>query len=260
MNNAVAEYFALECDLIRSFVVFLIYLSIVLNPVEAMAVFGSSSFCICQTGDNPGNQVLFFQAGCVLWLAANRCIGGSIQPVSEKITLPSKTRHLYVGYVGHWGSSEELVSYLDQFISPILSRGLESVYIDNTACFAMDNPTLVLNWLSSARKNFSGKIEIVGNQTLSIGMWQPMYWGKANFSAKVVSNIEHAQYPACVIYENQRCVGTLRIQEGETGLCTDANGRTRRLMCTPREFVHYYTDEFGQPNSWTEVMHVWSAK
>jgi len=191
-----------------------------------------NSLCICQVGEEPAREIGVYVAGCRVWFEANNCLASLTQPLSRPIHLPENIRHLKLGYVGHWESSVEMQTFLKDRIEPLLPR-LDSLKIDNTACKAMNEPQLISDWIKSITPRFQTEISIIGNQTTSIGMWQPFApWLRSNFAVQVSTKNPEPQLPQCRNFYHRRCIEE---QHGESGRCLDLNSQVRTLTCGFRQ-------------------------
>jgi len=217
-----------------------------------LGLFSLSAFadvCICQYpkedakyGGGYKGEIGFYKMGCSLWLVGERkCRKNKIMDINiplteyldeldEELEEGEKVR---VGYVGHWGSSSELVDYIKNEIVPVTKKYNVPVSVENTACYGMEDPQLVSKYLHSLYSNESNYITVEGTQTTSIGMWDKVSFAfrKADLVAFADSREEAAIYPKCEEFLNRRCTG---FQEGDVGLCVDELGNKKELLCNGR--------------------------
>lgn len=243
----------------RLFLTALIWVASVISMPPTAGAVSLSTQCVCITGTQPYLWVPFFKAGCALWLAENLCLRGTIQPMDRPIRLDSfSSEELRLGVVAERDFSTDFIAFLEQRISPLLTLGAKGNFsvlrIDDTACNGLRNPESVYSWLEQASKVFKGKIEIKANQTISLGMWRPFFPGRPNFTA-IARSGEPYQLPACSDYAGHRCAEGP--QGGMSAECRDINGQILTLRCASSESLHFYIDEFGSPQSWSEHLFYW---
>jgi hypothetical protein len=203
------------------------------RPPEAKS---NERFCLCQVGTEPAWQVPFFKSGCSIWFLKNSCTNFATASIAEHVDqiVPNDTKNLFIGYVGHWGSSYELRNYLNEQIIPLSKvRSIETITVDNTACYSMSPPEVIQTWLIQNRETFKDKqLSIKGNQTLSIGMQQPFFWGKGNFWASVDSESLEITYPNCKEFETNYCTAD-QFRGRAFGTCIDrASNKLKDLHCS----------------------------
>ncbi len=182
---------------------------------------GLDDLCICQTGSEPREQVPAFFAGCEAWLNLQMCVRKKIvsisKPLIDVVDKGMKPRSIKVGYVGHWGSAEESVQYLSSEILPVIKKYDVSIKVDNTACLAVDNPYVIMDYLNSITEG--PRIRFLGNQAISTGMWDKFLPGRNNFWAKIDGKKKEVTFPSCKSFEKKICFGMF--QGGEKGICHD---------------------------------------
>lgn len=212
--------------------------------------------CFCETGNYPENQIGFFEMGCNIWLGSqNDCDETQIVPYYhtkyEDMKLSCQGGEVAIGYVGHWGSSSELVYYLNSIVLPAMKTHDVSVYVDNTACSAMNHPEIVQDAVRNIASEVNKELIVQGNQVLSIGKWDVVAGGSSNFSAIASSNSESVIYPSCSNYRDKPCFSG--IQNGQTGQCEEKNGHLTELVCCETEIDNHQM--FIK-----ETMYLWSER
>jgi len=195
--------------------------------------------CVCQTGASPEYQIPFFQLGCIMWLATKSCNKKEMisvrDDISNEIPKESEGHTLHLGYVGHWGSSSQLIRFVENNVAPVIKEKDMSLKLDNTACNAMDDPELVKEYVDTRGLANPGRtIELKGNQTISIGGWNAVTFGDANLNAIVKNKKQKSILPQCKEFKNEFCVGLF--QEMEVGRCVDKNGKEKLLFCKEKKF------------------------
>jgi hypothetical protein len=199
----------------------------------------SSTCCICQTGLQPTNEIHWFKKGCKLWLSKQKnCSTKSVEPIQENDLVSSALKceggAVKLGYVGHWGSSSQLIDYLSESLIPTAKAYKVDIDYDQTACTSMDNPKLIEDFFSEL--NIESKITVKGNQVTSTGMWDDVLPHKTNFWARINSRDQRIEFPLCTSFENKRCFG--KYQKNETGFCINGE-ETLRLECTKISNIVY---------------------
>jgi hypothetical protein len=187
--------------------------------------------CVCQVGDSPSSHVPFFYAGCATWLMKRECHSRTIVSINKNDFFQYlRYPHLRLGYVGHWGSSQQLIRYLDeQIVTAAESGQFKSISVDNTACYALESPSSIQNWMQKFLLRFPNiSLRIRGNQLLSIGEWQTFLFQKANIQAAVSSQLSTPAYMSCKELENLRCIKTLHL--GSRAKCEE-KGKLVDLSC-----------------------------
>ncbi|MCT4642016.1 MAG: hypothetical protein N4A33_06920 [Bacteriovoracaceae bacterium] len=209
-----------------------------------------ADICICQYpkedahyGSGQSIEVPLYKMGCRLWLTLKkncrrkkiRDINNSLEDLLDKQLNDGET--IKLGFVGHWNHSQELVDYIEDKITPLVTKYKKSSFeLDNTACNAMDNPMLVQKKIQELPFDKEQYIKVVGNQTISIGMWDKLSirFRKTDLIAIADSRSQEFQYPACSTYLGKRCTG---FQNGEKGFCSK-NGEKKEIVC------HNFVKEF----------------
>jgi hypothetical protein len=199
----------------------------------------SDTCCICQTGLKPTNEIHWFKKGCKLWLSKQKnCSSKKIEPI-DKVDLVNSALKceggvVKLGYVGHWGSSSELIDFLSKSLVPTSKAYKVDIDYDQTACTSMNNPALVEDFFDSL--NIENKITVKGNQVTSTGMWDDVLPHKTNFWAKINSHEKKIQFPKCSNFKNKTCFG--KYQKNETGICLDGEEEVI-LKCTKVSSILY---------------------
>ncbi len=168
-------------------------------------------------------------------------------PLDYPLPLERTGRSLKVGYVGHWYSSVRYRDYLDETLAQILKlpKVPDSIFIENTACNAMDVPQVILEWLERMKTRYKGQLTVSGFQVRSIGLWQPFYWNTVNIPATVSTSLNGVQWPSCHKLENAPC---LEYQLEESFSCTEG-ARIKRLKCETVPVYYYWINEMSQPQT-----------
>ncbi len=199
--------------------------------------------CICQYpkedaefGEGYRGEIGFYKMGCALWLLKEKScrrekimnINTPLEPYLEKVL--RKNEKVRVGYVGHWGSSEDYVDYLKTKIEPLISILQSPIAVDNTACYSMEDSSMVQKYLETIPSTEEVYITVEGSQTTSIGMWDKVLPGKrkADLTAIADSRGVMSVYPSCKEFNRKRCTV---FQENESGQCIDEKGEQRELIC-----------------------------
>lgn len=195
----------------------------------------SEACCVCQTGEAPQYQTPFFAIGCAMWMSVqSNCSFRSIRTIERyvpmSLPLSCKNKTLKLGYVGHWGSTEELIEQLRRSVLPTTVSYNMSVEIDNTACMSMDDPPLMQKFLKSLPMQ-DRYVRIKGNQTISIGMNDAYTPGRNAISAVSDSRALEAEYPKCSDYHNRSCTKFPIEAWAQSGGCRDQSGALRSLSC-----------------------------
>lgn len=195
----------------------------------------SAKSCYCETGTSPSSEAPLFWIGCKLWLAGqNGC--GSKKIVANGYDYlgsgDSFDSEIAIGYVGHWGSSSEMVDYVNSSVYPLMSRTDSSVIVDNTACLAMSDPEKILAAMSQWAPTFKPgqTLAIRGNQTVSVGEWSILPgFGSMDFPAVVSSTSGTVQYPKCEGFRDNNCFAAA--QAGKDAVCENNDGSLTALSC-----------------------------
>lgn len=204
-----------------------------------------ANICICQYpkqdarfGTGVKGEIGFYKMGCALWQIFERgCRKRKVFDINKDMTpfLDKKLRpneKIKLSYVGHWGSSNEFIEYLDYTVKPLLDRYQSSVEVENTACLAMEDAASVQKHIDTYDLTDNVNLKVNGNQTTSIGMWDKLWpgYGKADLYAISDSDKRSPLYPSCNKFINKRCTG---FQVLERGFCSDGQF-IRELICNNR--------------------------
>lgn len=227
------------------------FLSLLLISSFSVYSYAGTKACYCETGNYPSEQVGFFQTGCTLWLNSQKnCSTKATVPQGTdymQIQTARSTTSLSIGYVGHWSSVYETISYIKTYVLPLMSQKKMSVSIDNTACRSMSNPEAMLDFVKSLKLSDSS-LEVRGNQAISVGKWD--IFGKSlNFTAAVSSKKSEVIYPSCRSYEDSPCLA--QFQMGESGKCLNINKKVQTLTCCE---VQDYNSDTGA----ADTKYLWS--
>jgi hypothetical protein len=203
--------------------------------------------CICQYpkedavyGEGYKGEIGFYKMGCALWQVLERdCRKRKVMDINEDLT-PYLDQHLRsqekikLSYVGHWDNSITMMYYIHRVVKPLIDRYETSVDVENTACSSMDYAPLIQDRVASYELPEGVSLNVIGNQTISIGMWDKLLIGyrKADLYAVADSNNSSITYPACETFLNKRCTG---FQEGEKGYCTEEN-KNKMLICKAKNW------------------------
>ena len=199
----------------------------------------AKSCCICQTGSWPSYQVPFFAVGCVQWLTKQKdCSEKKILPFDEnQLELPHRCQNTVVnlGYIGHWEGSIKMARFLISAVFPAMKKNNVSVEIDNTACMAMQTPSVLVETVKAYRAEMAPNyLRVGGNQTLSIGMWDDYFWGQGNSTAIYDSRFKNVVvYRQCSEMVGRNC-SPLAANEGYdlSMTCREADYlQTQSLTC-----------------------------
>ncbi len=189
--------------------------------------------CICQTGTEPQSQVVFFQAGCGLWLNGQQgCSSKETIPFADdldaRIPRSCDRQTVRLGYVGHWSGSYESMDFIYSRLLPInQGRGI-SFDVRNTACLSVDDPFGLQSFLNDIEVITGTTITWRGNQAISTGMWAPITPERENIPAVASTDESLFSLPACNMFERSLCSGFQRNQEAR---CASDDGSTRILSC-----------------------------
>jgi len=206
---------------------------------------GGGKCCYCEIGDQPTSQQGFFRTGCKIWLGDQKdCDTKEIVAQNTNYSamdLKCDGGTMAVGYVGHWGSSSEMVGYLDDVIVPAMQKHHLSVNVENTACSAMNYPAAIVDFIKGLRLPPGQTLSVSGNQVESIGVWDHVLGKRINFMASISSIDEKVTYPSCKQYEGYNCVQ--QVQSGQPATCAEKDGSTKVLYCCG------VTSDFTRANS-----------
>lgn len=200
--------------------------------------------CICtypkedaKYGGGYKGEILFYKMGCALWLLTEtRCRKEKIMDINLPLEtyldnkIKAKDKKIRIGYVGHWGSSDEYIDYVDEYIAPLLNRYEQSIEVDNTACLAMEEANQVQEHIEKYDYKENQSLKLEGNQTTSIGMWDKLSirFRKADLTATASSDNSKLLYPKCKKFVGKRCTG---FQLYEKGLCSEEDSTLTELIC-----------------------------
>jgi hypothetical protein len=228
----------------------LIFLNIFVFSFAAKA---SSGCCVCLIDSDSRLENFFYKQGCQMWLADQKgCASKSIQNMwSDKskgiwrepfraldLEGLSCGAWLRLGYVGHWGGADETVEYIERRLKPTVLQHKVSISFDNTACYGIDVPDLLSkelrgfeSWKTAHQLPHDLFIRVRANQNFSLGMWDPITFGKGNFWAWIDSREpKNIHFPLCSEFEGQTC--WYAFQKDEKGTCRDdKSGALRELNC-----------------------------
>lgn len=175
--------------------------------------------CICQTS----GQASSLKMGCSAWFVGEECkekvVVSESKSISNIIDEFDHVEDIKIGYVGHWTSSGESVSFLQEQIIPAIKKHDVNIEIDNTACRATSYPYEIVKYLKEDAADYAHKIKFKGNQVTSTGLWDSALPGKNNFWAIVDGDKLSVEFPKCSEFENQVCWG--KFQGDEIGICHD---------------------------------------
>ncbi len=230
--------------MIRIFLFIFFYsMSVFAQDFSAEIEASSSKACYCETGVWPSSQTKLFAIGCEIWLRRqSHCnLKKVILEDTSYLSLqkPVSTQSLNIGYVGHWDDSKHFIDYLANSILPFMRASGNSVFVDNTACDAMNSPEIVSVFLNEQKFGDHQNLTARGNQATSIGTWDVILPSSDNFTAEVSSSVDHVIYPDCSLYEGQSCFESY--QKGESGTCSAPGEKKLILTCcqTPGSGFHW---------------------
>lgn len=216
------------------------FLFLLLLSISASAY---ADVCICQYpkkdakyGRGFKKEVFFYKMGCAAWLITEKeCRKQKIIDINKPLSsyldkVLKQDEKIRLGYVGHWKSSNALISFLKKEVEPLMGKYRSPILVDNTACLAMNDAEKVQRYLDSIPSTESLYMSVKGNQTTSIGMWDKLSVGyrKADLVAYADSRGTSFNYPACNVFLEKRCTA---FQNKDVGYCTDEGGVTRELVC-----------------------------
>ncbi len=165
---------------------------------------------------------------------------------------------MHLGYVGHWGSSNQLINFIEDNVAHVLKEKDMSLKLDNTACNAMDRPELVKAYVDGRKLVSDDKtIEVKGNQTISIGMWNSLTFGDANLNAIITNKNQKSILPSCNKFENEFCIG--EFQNMQVGRCISKNGEQKLLFCKEKKFKFRALSKNRKRRD-TYKRHVWDLR
>lgn len=223
---------------------------------------GKNTCCICETGEPYDDiEADFFKLGCTGWLAKNGCglyksqspiVDGYNstlkQPSMEELCrevdkseekkeqlgakffqIPKKCEKLKVGYVGHWGSSKQLINYMRNTLGKFLEHTNIPIEIDHTGCSGMSNPEALHSYVRSLTLKKDQYIKVKASQTVSIGAFEYIFPGLQNLYAISDSRKASIQFPKCSAFERDKCVGFE--QQGLGGSCIGKDNEQKTITC-----------------------------
>lgn len=212
--------------------------------------------CVCETGTFPSKETGFFYQGCRFWLDDQKnCTTRQIVPKGYQYENLACTEGLLkIGYVGHWSGSIETVRYIEQVLVPLMNQNNVDIFVDNTACLALQESSRVqahMVDLSKGSRMPAGKnLTIRGNQVSSVGIWEKLMGPSYNFGALVSTQFLEARLPKCEQFEGRSCLAT--VQHGEEAHCISKNKTKKTLQCCKP-----LSEDSGEGHSF-ENPHVWS--
>ena len=241
-----------------------VFLCLVFGAGFAQAKGGAC--CACQTGSFPDNQVPFFSAGCKLWLAGQKnCDQSMTIPEDQGLSaLPESCdgKLVKLGFVGHWMSSSQSASFIENLFQDGVIKRQMSFQVDNTACRGMDNTEYLEDRLSSLKFPDNKYVVFRANQVVSVGMCDDLMVGHSNLWAQYDSRTKHTTFPRCVEFEGKGCTDLGGIQKGETGLCRESIGQLKELVCCPLEVkvTKLSAKKGSEPQEATAVTTFWATR
>ncbi len=199
----------------------------------------ANTCCICQTGAKPENQTHWFKKGCHAWLSKQKsCTSKKIVGIEKDSIIESAAScedgKVKLGYVGHWGNSNELINFIENSLAPTIKYYNVEVDYDQTACTSMNKPRVIERFFKTL--NLNRKLTIKGNQVTSTGIWDDYLPHKTNFWAKIDSEEKKIEFPSCSEFENKTCFG--KYQKNEFGKCVES-GSIVKLFCEKVSFTTY---------------------
>jgi hypothetical protein len=220
---------------------------------------GFDSFCVCQYGNSTEFEMFMFRRGCSVWFVQNDCGATSVISLDDPVidSLPEKfSGKIRVGYVGHWNSSEQFIEFLQSQILPITEqRNFTALLIDNTGCNAMADADSVKAYVNTALQSTGKKVEIRGNETVSIGLWDSFYLGKGNLTATISAD-GGLHFPVCEDYIGSACPFRARNGHKLEGFCQAKDGVKKWLGCetkTIRKNLGRAGIQITKIDVWTEI-------
>lgn len=195
----------------------LLFVWIVLGSISGSA----ATHCACEVGQESG-QKFFYKIGCNRWLAKKQCTTKTVinrkakAPLAKFLPKINPGDQLELGFVGRWIDSQWTLLFVDEELVPLLKKNVSIVY-DNTASLSMNDPDGVQAYLSELQLPQKSSILVKGNQTNSVGLWDSILWGNANFYAFASTEWVVTGFPNCETIENKKC--SAAFQSGERGRC-----------------------------------------
>lgn len=184
----------------------------------------SATHCACEVGTNP-NEKGFYKMGCNMWLNSKKCTTRKVvdrkpgQKLSQFLPKTKAGDILELSYVGHWLNFSWTIDYVQRQIVPLAKTKGVDIRYDNTACSPMSDPEAAQEYLMDLSIPKQSKIMIKGSQGLSVGMWDSIFWGQANFYAFASTEWNTAKFLPCESIEGEMC--SAAFQPGEKGRCYD---------------------------------------
>ena len=182
----------------------------------------SATHCACEIGQEKG-QKAFYKIGCDMWLSKKKCTTKKIidrkqnLPLAKYLPKISRGDTIAIGFVGRWLETQWTLDFVDSEIVPLLKKNVSVLY-DNTGSNSMNDPDEVQWQLSLLQIPQGSQIQVMGNQTESVGMWNSILWGSsANFYASASTAWAATKFPDCPTIEGKKCSATF--QSGERGRC-----------------------------------------
>lgn len=193
--------------------------------------------CVCDIGKDSFEEPIY-KIGCKMWHDRQ-------QQCDTKITKQIDSNNKYLidvlpdikdgdviraGYVGHWVSTSQTLLYVYRHLYPIATTKKVKIVYENTACNPVESPFYLQENLRDLNLLEGSSIMVKGSQALSIGMWDELYLGQANFYAYASTEWVSPGFVLCKKIEHKKCIGNY--QENETGLCFDRRTKdTVKLTC-----------------------------
>lgn len=195
--------------------------------------------CVCEIGKD---QKAIYRAGCNIWFSQKQCtIKKTIDrrpgtKLAQYVSKISRGDVLEIGYVGKWSDTQATAQYIEEHILPLIKiKDLRVVY-ENTGSFALSDPEgLQEEYLNFVKLPTNSKLLVKGSQGVSLGMWDQLFWGSANFYAFASTDWDVARFLDCTSQEGKKC--SARFQKGDRGRCHDSKiNRKIWLSCQKPQF------------------------
>jgi hypothetical protein len=204
----------------------------------------AATHCVCEIGQNK-NEKAFYKLGCNTWLNNRKCDSRRVLDRKNGFSLSAHLQELRqgdvleLGFVGHWLNFYQTINYISDQVVPLVQKRRIDVNYDNTACSPMDDPEGVQEYLMDLKLPAQNHIMIKGSQGISIGMWDVLFIGQANFYAYAHSDWTTPKFLPCKNIEGKVCSASF--QKGETGRCYDRlQKKLVWLSCQQPEKKHAY--------------------
>jgi hypothetical protein len=197
----------------------------------------ADTHCVCEIGQNQ-NEKAFYRLGCETWISAKKCNSRKIidrrlgYNLSSYIPNLKKGDTLELGFVGHWQNSQQTTEYISDQVVELVQKKQIDVNYDNTACSPMNDPEEIQEFLMDLNLPVQNHILVKGSQGISIGMWDVLFIGRANFYAYASSNWTTPKFLPCENIEEKNCSAIY--QKGERGRCFD-RGQKKLIWLTCRK-------------------------